>query len=105
MKIGPLRKQVTLRSKGTSADSFGQPIETFTTYDTVWAQIDPASGKEIMNAQQQEGEITHKVKIRYHSSVVITDRVYFGSRILEIVFIRNIQERNHWQELLCKEVI
>lgn len=104
MKIGPLRKQVALKSKGTSADDYGQPIETFTTYDTVWAQIDPMTGRELMNAQQQSGEITHKVKIRYHSSVVITDRVIFDSRTLEIIFIRNVQERNHWQELLCKEI-
>ena len=104
MKIGPLRKQVTLRIKGISTDVYGQPEEEFTTYATVWAQIDPATGQEIMNAQQQQGEITHKVKIRYNSSVVITDRVYFGTRILEIVFIRNVQERNHWQELLCKEI-
>ena len=105
MKIGPLRKQVTLRSKSTNTDAVGQPIETFTTYDTVWAQIDPVSGNEIINAEQQSGEITHKVKIRYTSAVVVTDRVFFGLRILEILSIRNIQERNHWQELLCKEVV
>ena len=105
MRIGPLRKQISLQSKGTTADSYGQPTETFTEYTVVWGGINPISGTEIMNAQQQSGEITHKVIIRHNTSISITDRAIFESRTFEILFVRNVQERNHFQELLCKEVV
>jgi SPP1 family predicted phage head-tail adaptor len=105
MRIGPLRKQLSMQSRSTAEDSYGQPTETFTEYKVVWGSINPVSGSEIISGQQQSGEITHKVNIRHNTSVVITDRVVFESRTFEIIFIRNVQERNHWQELLCKEVV
>ena len=105
MRIGPLRKQIVLKSRGIEADTYGGQTETFTTYATVWGSINPISGSEIITAQQQSGEITHKVIVRYNSSISITDRVYYGSRVLEILFVRNIQERNHYIELLCKEIV
>ena len=105
MRIGPLRKQLSLRSRSTTKDDYGQGTETFTEYKVVWGSVDPASGSEIISGQQQSGEITHKIKTRHNTSVVITDRIVFDSRTFEIIFIRNVQERNHWQELLCKEVV
>ncbi len=104
MKIGPKRHSVGLYSASTSTDSFGEPIETYASYDTVWASIKPLSGKEYIHAQQQQAEVSHKVTIRYHASVTEKHRVYFGSRVLEIVFINDIDERNHFQEMLCKEI-
>lgn len=105
MRIGPLRKQLSMQSRATSGDSYGQGTETFTEYKVVWGSIDPVSGSEIISGQQQSGEITHKLNIRHNTSVVITDRIIFEARTFEIIFIRDIQERKHWQELLCKEVV
>jgi len=105
LRIGKLRHYVAVKTASTSADSYGEEIETFATALSGWASIEPVSGQEIMSAQQQIGELTHKVRMRHNSAITVRARVYFGSRILEIVSVRNFQERGHWVEMMCKEII
>jgi len=58
----------------------------------------------MLQADQMQAETTIRVRIRYNSSVEPEDRIWFGTRILEIVSIINFDERNRHMELLCKEI-
>ena len=105
MDIGKLRHRIEIQNYTTTKDGIGHPVKTWATRDTVWAWIRPMSGREIMNAQQPVGEITHKVTIRYHATIVVTDRIKFGTRYFDINFIGNYDERNEFMEIMCKEKV
>lgn len=111
MRIGKLRNKIELQSYTTIQDSVGQPIKTWTTYATVWAWIRPMSGRELMNAQQPVGEITHQVTIRYNSTLDETHRIkYYDNvketyRYFDVNYLGNRDERNEYMELMCKEKV
>jgi SPP1 family predicted phage head-tail adaptor len=109
LKIGPLRKFVSLQSVSRTQDGFGEDVDSFAQYDQVWCSISPMRGQEQISADQQSGRGIFSIKTRYNSSIVVTDRVVYvdpgrGTRTFEINFIRDIDERNHWMELVCTEV-
>jgi len=107
MRAGELRHRVAFKSDTPTQDDFGQPIESWTTYMTVWAAIEPLEGKELLLAQQVSAEVTIRVRIRYDSGNTVSPehRIYEGSRILEIVNVINPLERNEKLTLMCKEII
>jgi len=106
MNIGKLRHRVELKSATTEQDGYGESVETWSgdAYTTVWASIEPLSGRELEHAQQITAETNHRIRIRYNSSVAAEHRAYWGSRIFEITAIINPEERNIYQDLYCKEI-
>ncbi len=104
MQAGKLRHRVELHSATAEQDTYGESIDTYASYATVWASVEPLQGRELEHAQQISAETNHKVIIRYNSSVASEHRVIFGSRTLEITAIINPQERNEYQILMCKEI-
>jgi SPP1 family predicted phage head-tail adaptor len=111
MQIGRLRHEIELQSYTTTDDDFGQPIKTWSTYATVWAWIRPMSGREVMNAQQPVGEITHKVTVRYNKTLTPAHRIKFydyeraAYRYFDINFLGNYDEKNVFMEMMCKEKV
>jgi SPP1 family predicted phage head-tail adaptor len=111
MNIGSLRNKIELQSYTTAQDSVGQPIKSYTTYSTVWAHIRPMSGRELMNAQQPVGEITHQVTIRYDANVSVDDRIRYydylksAYRYFDINYVGDRDERNAVIVLMCKEKV
>jgi SPP1 family predicted phage head-tail adaptor len=101
---GRLRHRVTLKSNSPSVDEYGDESESWGTEGTVWARIEPLRGQELLLAQQVNAELSHRVTIRYYSGCSPQWRVYFGNRTLEIVSVRDPEERNIKMELLCKEI-
>lgn len=100
-----MRNRLALQSVSRANDEYGQAIETFTTYATVWGSLEPLSARELIGANAQNAEVTHKAIIRYSTSVATTDRISFDSRAFEIASMMNIRERNHRMELLLTEVL
>jgi SPP1 family predicted phage head-tail adaptor len=107
MRIGKLRHRIELQTKSEpeGLDGYGEPTESWTTLKTVWASIEPASGKQLFVAQQVQAEVSHVVTIRYYDGFGPTNRVKFGTRIFSVNFVRNVDERNVYQELYCKEAV
>ena len=107
MHIGKLRHRLDIQncatSSGETQDTFGEPIRTWTTSETVWASVEPLTGRERFQAQQVQPEVTHKVKMRYNTSVNAKSRLLYGSRVLQVEAVMNPEERNAEFEILCKE--
>ena len=47
MRIGELRKQVTVQAEGQTPDGAGGYTLAWTNVATVWAEIKPVTGREI----------------------------------------------------------
>lgn len=103
MIIGKLRHYVDLQSATASQNDFGEQVKTWSTDESIFAQIEPLRGQQLLQYSQVNAELTHRIIIRYTSNATPEKRIKFGTRIFDISVVRNIEERNVYQELLCKE--
>lgn len=104
MNIGKMRHRITIEQKTKVSDGAGGYTESWVPFVTVWASIDPVSGKEFFEAQQTQSSVSHKIRIRYKSGVLPAMRVNFKGRIFGIESVINWEERNRDMLLMCSEV-
>lgn len=103
MIIGKLRHYVDLQSATASQNGYGEESKVWATDESIFAQIEPLRGQQLLEYQQINAELTHRIIIRYTSNATPAKRIKWGSRIFDISVVRNVEERNISQELLCKE--
>lgn len=105
---GKLNKRVALQRKVTTQDSFGQPVETWTTLATVWAHIKTITGTGFVNQEFQAGgtevsRATASIRIRreVHDRLQLThaDRVVHGSVIYDIRAVLLDEEDNEYVDI------
>ena len=104
MLIGKLNKRITLQSKTTTRDAMGGMVETWTDVATIWAAVWPTSAKTKIQAESTTMIATHRIRIRYRTSIDSTYRVKFKTRYFSIDSITNPNEHNEWLDLICREV-
>lgn len=106
MIAGNLRHNIVIQSKQvTGTGDRGQDTITWVNTTTVPAMIEELSGRKLELARQLVATASHKVTIRYLSSLSIKDKVLFGSRTFNIGAILNTMMMNFTQELLCTEEV
>lgn len=103
MRLGPLRHRVTFQSRKTARDEYGQPVEGWDTVTTLWASIDPISGRELLTAQQVQTEVTHRIRCRYWTGLETSQRIVFGARYFDIKSLINTREIGASLEILATE--
>jgi SPP1 family predicted phage head-tail adaptor len=105
MRIGELRKQITIQAEAPTADGAGGYALAWTNVATVWAEIKPVSGNKVFVDQHLEGHVTHQIKTRYRSDLTITTdmRIVHNNRVFNIHSITNTDERNQWWVMLVEE--
>jgi len=104
MKIGNLRHRVVLQQKVITEDALKQQSEFWADIATVWAAIEPLSGREYFAARQENTEVTTRITIRYLPGIKADIRAVFGGRIFEVLSVINPEERRESLILMCKEV-
>jgi len=100
---GRLRHRVQIEADTPTRASDGGDVEAWSTVATVWAGIEPLSGREYFTAQQTQSQVTHKITVRYFRGLTAAHRIKYGSRTFQIEGVRNMGERNAKMELMAKE--
>jgi SPP1 family predicted phage head-tail adaptor len=103
MRAGPLRHRIAIERVTETRDTDGSAIETWSTYATVQASIEPISGREYFAAQSTQADLTHRIVMRYLSGIIPKMRVKYRSRIFDILSVINVEERNRELQLMCRE--
>lgn len=108
MEPGRLRQVLHLQSKQETRGAAGGVVQAFLTYATVRGNILPISGREFARAGQQQADVTFRGPIRYNKDVKREDQIILQEssapdRTLDILAVRDLDERKRWQELDCKE--
>jgi len=105
-RAGTRRHRVALQSiTGRTASGDGY-LDTWATYDTVWAAVLPAtaSAVERFTAGTLETPVTHIVEMDYRSALRPQHRVWLkSSRALYIRGVQNVEELDTTHVLLCEE--
>ena len=104
MDAGRLNHRVTIQTPTTSADAAGGVTQTWATFATVWARIEPLSAHRLFQAQQANADVTGVAHIRYLAGLEPTMRIKFGSRYLRIQSII-ADERQVETQILYKEAL
>jgi len=109
VRAGNLRQRVTIQKKVVTLDDYGQESAGWVTVlADEPAQVQPMSASEFVRSNAQSMIVTHKVTMRYRNEFLNTQvmagwRITTGSRIMNIVSVMNIDERNIMIEMLANE--
>jgi len=108
LDAGKLDKRVTIEARSEASDGGGGATVSWSSVATVWASIAPGSGREFVQAQQENPELSHVVRMRYRTSVTAKHRLkYTGSgstRYFPIHVVLSPDERHESLLLYCSEV-
>lgn len=110
MRCGKLRSPVYVQARTMTRNSYGEPEEVWDDPGELrWARIEPLTGREAIWGKQVESTVSHRVRMRYWSSVTPEYRLVTAvdpavARVLNIVSVSNIDDRGAEMELLCIEV-
>ena len=105
MNIGELKHKVTIQKRLNN-----KPLEdvTFEDFRTVWAKINNLYGKEFIEAQKVESNISKKIIIRYIKDLDMSInpnackdfKIKYKCCTYNILYIDNIQEKNKYMEIM-----
>lgn len=105
MNIGELNHRITILKK---ADK--KPLEdtTYTDFKTVWTKINNLYGKEFIEAQKVEANISKKFIIRYIKDLDMSLNpnackdfiIAYKGISYNILYIDNIKEQNKFMEIM-----
>ncbi len=109
MKAGELRHVVTIEEHtAPEQDASGGLTETWGTLSggaDVPANVQPIAGarREQQTAQRLAAGVDHIVEMRWFAGVIPKQRLKFGIRLLDILEVVNVGERDKEMILACKE--
>lgn len=106
---GKMRHRITFQHFVGESDAFGDPLladdSQWEDVATVWAAIDPLSGREFYAAEQSQSEVSHKVRCRYRAGITTAMRIKYGERIFSILSVIDWEERHESLLIMCKELV
>jgi SPP1 family predicted phage head-tail adaptor len=96
------------QDSGTTRNSVGEIVESWSEFSTAWMNIVKLSGGELVTAQQIKPNSTHQVTMRYDAGVQSDMRIKWNPTVnstttLHIVDVNNIDHGNHTLSILAKE--
>jgi SPP1 family predicted phage head-tail adaptor len=103
INAGNLTDRIVIEQASETRNAVGEVTLSWSTFATVWADVQALSGREAERYGQIVGFTGHKVTIRELPGVKTAMRIlYNGTRTLEIGAI-NEYERGWFLELICTE--
>ena len=103
INAGNLADRIVIEQAAETRNSVGEVTLSWSTFATVWADVQALSGREAERYGQIVGFTGHKVTIRTLPGVKVSMRIlYESTRTLEIGAI-NEYERGWYLELICTE--
>lgn len=109
MRAGRLRHQVALQRPTGTLNEFGDPVGTWSTIATLWAAVEPLSGREYLAGQTVQSEVSHRITVRYFAGITPRDRIVWTDpstgldRTFDIRAVIDRDERHAALEIMCTE--
>lgn len=104
MEAGKLRHRVSVVDPVETRSKSGGFKESKNTKRTVWAEVLPLAGRELVVAKQVDPRITMKVTVRGGTEIKQKDHLIFKGRKLEVEVVSDLMEIDRTIVLLCVEI-
>lgn len=105
MDIGRTNKRVSFCKFVEEKNEMNQMTQVLKKIRTVWASVEPKSGREHIEAEKEHPELTYIITTRYMDNVTPDMYIQYRDRLFNIRSIRNIRESNEMLEMSCTEKI
>lgn len=103
MQSGKLDREIVIQSLSNTVDDYGTPVETWTTFATVRAQVLQLSAQEFLRSYGASSETAIIFRIRYLDGVTLAHRVSYNAGLYNVREIKEIGRRRIL-ELRCLRV-
>ena len=81
MKASKLRQRITLITVTTTQSlTGGSPKTTYTEGPTIWANIEPLSTRDVIQAKAAGSQVTLRCIIRYRKDINSTNRIKYDGK-------------------------
>jgi SPP1 family predicted phage head-tail adaptor len=106
---GNLNRRISLQCQSIAQDDFGQPLTTWTTYLTTWANMDIQNSQLKFATAEFVSKVTYRITIRYpYVPVAAKYRIVYcdtmGEHVYEINAVLNTKQANKELVLLAYEL-
>lgn len=101
--IGRLNKRITLQRYTEVENEIGQTIVSLIDFKTVWASVEPISGKEYTDVDRNSNQLTYRIYIRYLENVNTDMVVDYNGLKFKITACINPRMKNELLQLVCVE--
>lgn len=106
MNPGLLDRRITiLEPSGTVENEVGEEVPVLKEIDTVWAKVEELRGKELLEAQKINPELTYRITIRYRKGIHSAMVLDYEGRRLELASPPIEIGRRKYLELMCTEKV
>lgn len=105
VRAGDLRHRVTIQQLVTTYNEYNEPVATWSDIATVWAFVEPLSGREYFAAEQIQARVNTRIVIRYRAGIVPAMRVMWGAKVYNIRAVIDTEGRHEELQLMCEEVV
>ena len=85
MQVGKLRDLITVQTYADTIAANGETTKSWTTFAQVFAEIRPVSGREYMQGEKVQGDVSHVIYIRHLPGLLNKMRITDGTRIFQIM--------------------
>jgi SPP1 family predicted phage head-tail adaptor len=108
LDFGKWKHRISVQSRSSALDAFGQQTSAWSTVATVWADIVPSSGLEKQRAGMVGASLTHSVAVRYTplflpAITAAAYRILYGTRVLNITAVMDVGEEHVFILFDCVE--
>lgn len=103
LEAGRLRERVLIEYPVNRDTSFGATEVGWEPLKQVWAEVETLSTQEMMQAEQSQFQVTHRVMMRFCKELDNTMRLIWRKKRLEIMAVQDSENRSI-HELVCREV-
>jgi SPP1 family predicted phage head-tail adaptor len=110
MRAGRLRHRVVLQRRSESQGTTGEVTWGWATLATVWASVEPVTGRQFFAAAQVQSEVDTLIRIRYRPKLNEKLRAVFiqdsgppkVTQYFDVLAVLPIHEGRHEVHLMCK---
>jgi SPP1 family predicted phage head-tail adaptor len=106
MRAGKLRHRVTFERPDVVRNSYGEEETTWVVAATLWASVEPISGRELLQSNRETAEGTIRVRVRVNPDIAAMTpkwRLGFRGRIYNVEHIRNPEMLGGEFEIMVRE--
>lgn len=104
MQIGKFNRRVVIESQSATQDDIGQPVLTWTTLATVWANVRYLNGTESIKADAVTSAAKVSIRIRRRTDVTSAMRVTLGATVFQILAVLPDEQDKQRLDLACEVI-
>ncbi len=103
MRAGKLRHRIEVQEDRGVANEFNELEAGWKTIGRRWAQVTQLAGDDRLVRDQFKQSATHRVKIRFMAELTVRHRLKFGTRVLHILAVDDVEGLRAEMVLTCEE--